>query len=123
MKDLVLVFDFMTEGVFDRWVIGFDEMALAVLYCERRLAWTAKGPLSASEQGRMQYRGLCSPTDRLPTIAILRCLFTAGMIALGVPEELNELTKADLPRRNRGSDERERAPKEAEDSGVNEELV
>jgi hypothetical protein len=76
---LPLVLDDLAKGVLDGGVVAFHEMAVHELHSERGFPLSK---ISKSERERdlaMRGRESHSPTDLLPTIAILRCLDGAGM--------------------------------------------
>lgn len=90
------VADDFAEGILDRGIIALDEVAVDELHGERRFTcgWRKKPSAceSAAEQtARAKGKWDGVPTERLPTIAILRCFGGAGILASG---ELCEMRAA-----------------------------
>jgi hypothetical protein len=74
-KLLALVADLLAKGVLDGRVVALDKVPVDIADCQRglaclfqtRIAWLVRGSLSREGRGD-------EPTERLPTMAIFRCL-------------------------------------------------
>lgn len=75
---LPAIFDLCAERVLDGRVVAIDKMFVYESHRQRRFAWIRADPSSIAIL--LNTAGGFSPTDRLPTIAIFRCLGGAGMV-------------------------------------------
>lgn len=75
---LALVDDLVAEGILDRGVIAFDKVALAILDCEGRFACALRSVCVYPQSSRWTPKH--APTERLPRMAIFRCLTEGAMV-------------------------------------------
>lgn len=96
-KILSIVLNDSAECVLDRRVIAFYKMVLDETYCEGRFTWCSVSAastcimnpaLKTRRSKSIPHNELQTiPTERLPTIAIFRCLGAVGILSL--PKTIN----------------------------------